>query len=205
MNSTQNPGDIPPKIVLRIVMLGSYGVGKTSFLVRHFDEKFPRFGAIGLDQRLHIEERDGKQCKFQVWDLVVGNFRHSQPTPQYYKSANGILIFVDLSSDICMRAQLNHWMSEIEKKASDNVCRLLVGTKCDLPQLISDEEFEEFASMYNMPCIKTSSKDNTNLSEAMQLMMDAVYRQSKNFNFTSQPMHVNAKVGPALKSKSCFI
>ncbi len=53
-------------------------------------------------------------------------------------------------------------MHEIERFANDNVCKVLVGNKCDLEdkRKITKEEGEELAKSYNIPYIETSAKSN---------------------------------------------
>ena len=53
-------------------------------------------------------------------------------------------------------------MHEIERFANDNVCKVLVGNKCDLEdkRKITKEEGEELAKCYNIPYIETSAKSN---------------------------------------------
>ncbi|TNV75540.1 hypothetical protein FGO68_gene172 [Halteria grandinella] len=204
MNSTLVPGDIPPKIILRIVMIGFHGAGKTSFLLRYFEGHFQDqyYPTIGIDFKIRTEQRDGRECKFQVWD-TAGAERFHSISAVYYRNANGMLIFVDLSSQQSIEDQVNHWMTQIEKNASDNICRLLVGTKSDLPQLISDEDLEGYASKYNMAFIKTSSKENINVKEAMEQIMNDVYRQSKDQNFANLSIPQRGPTQPAHKSNSC--
>ena len=53
-------------------------------------------------------------------------------------------------------------MHEIERFANDNVCKVLVGNKCDLEdkRKVTKEEGEELAKSYNIPYIETSAKSN---------------------------------------------
>jgi len=53
-------------------------------------------------------------------------------------------------------------MHEIDRFANENVCKVLVGNKCDLEdkRKISKEEGEELAKSYNIPYIETSAKSN---------------------------------------------
>ena len=63
-------------------------------------------------------------------------------------------------------------MSEVEKHASDNISRILVGNKCDLEdkRQVSTEEGKELAEHYNVRFMETSAKDCKNVDEAFQLM-----------------------------------
>ncbi|TNV75784.1 hypothetical protein FGO68_gene4400 [Halteria grandinella] len=186
--------DAAPQLVFKITMTGSQGTGKTTFLSQYFDKQFVPFrSTIGVEFRIHTDQRDGKECRFQIWD-TAGSERFRTISPLYYRMAHGIVIFVDLSIASTVEEQAGYWMAEIEKHSSDNVSRLLVGAKCDLPQLVSDEDLEAYATKLNMPFIKISSLDNINLSEAMEMIMNSIYTRSKELNFQNiqlQLRHAN--------------
>ena len=63
-------------------------------------------------------------------------------------------------------------MAEVEKHASDNISRILVGNKCDLePQRsVSTEEGGEAADHYCVRFLETSAKDSKNVEQAFNLM-----------------------------------
>ena len=63
-------------------------------------------------------------------------------------------------------------MNEIEKHASDNVVKILVGNKCDLEsqRQVSFEEGQELADHYGVRFIETSAKDSKNVEKTYALM-----------------------------------
>lgn len=60
------------------------------------------------------------------------------------------------------------WMGEVEKHASDNISRILVGNKSDMEnqRQVSFEEGKELAEHYNVRFLETSAKDCKNVDEA---------------------------------------
>ena len=56
-------------------------------------------------------------------------------------------------------------MAEVEKHASDNISRRLVGNKCDLEskRAVSFEEGQELADHYCVRFLETSAKDSKNV------------------------------------------
>ena len=56
-------------------------------------------------------------------------------------------------------------MGEVEKHASDNISRILVGNKCDLEdqRAVSFEEGQELAEHFNVRFLETSAKDSKNV------------------------------------------
>jgi small GTP-binding protein len=63
-------------------------------------------------------------------------------------------------------------MAEVEKHASDNISRILVGNKCDLEsqRAVSQEEGQELAEHYNVRFLETSARDSKNVEQAFTLM-----------------------------------
>jgi len=76
---------------------------------------------------------------------------------------------------------LNSWLIEIEKNASKNVYKILVGNKCDLEEKrqVTYEQGKEFADTYGMKFIETSAKTNNNVQEAFYTMTKEIISASK--------------------------
>ena len=85
---------------------------------------------IGVDFKIRNNEVDGKTIKLQIWD-TAGQERFKTITSSYYKGAHGIIVAYDITDRESFSA-IQTWMSEVEKYASDNISRILVGNKCDL-------------------------------------------------------------------------
>ena len=85
---------------------------------------------IGVDFKIRNNEVDGKTIKLQIWD-TAGQERFKTITSSYYKGAHGIIVTYDITDRESFGA-VQTWMAEIEKHASDNISRILVGNKCDL-------------------------------------------------------------------------
>lgn len=63
-------------------------------------------------------------------------------------------------------------MNEVEKHASDNISRVLVGNKSDMAdsRQVSTDEGKELAEHYNVKFLETSAKDCKNVEEAFVMM-----------------------------------
>ncbi|TNV75521.1 hypothetical protein FGO68_gene12211 [Halteria grandinella] len=182
MNSAEIPVTIPSPLVLKLVMLGYHGVGKTSFLSMFVDKVFSNKSIIGVDFKIHKVVKEGRECKYQIWDPSGGE-KFRTFAKMYLRNAHGFLIFVDLSINTPVNEQVDHWMQEIQDYSSPNVCKILIGSKCDLPQLISDESCEKYAQSYNMVYFKTSAKEDVNVTDSMESIMDEVFQKVKDEYF----------------------
>ena len=69
-------------------------------------------------------------------------------------------------------SNLNTWLIEIEKNASKNVYKILIGNKCDLEseRKVTFQQGQDFANQYGMKFIETSAKESKNVQEAFITM-----------------------------------
>ena len=92
-------------------------------------------------------------------------------TASYYRGAHGIAIVYDVT-DRESYDSVKMWMQEIDKFATDNVCKVLVGNKCDMgpARKVSTEEGEELARQYNVPFLETSARDSIGVEDCFITM-----------------------------------
>ena len=62
-------------------------------------------------------------------------------TSSYYRGAHGIIIVYDVTNRDSFD-NVRQWMTEIERFATENVNKLLIGNKCDLEEK-REVSFEE--------------------------------------------------------------
>lgn len=82
-------------------------------------------------------------------------------------------------------------MNEVEKHASDNISRILVGNKSDMEdsRQVSTDEGKELAEHYNVRFLETSAKDCKNVEEAFIMMT----REIKSRVAITQPKRTTAQ------------
>ena len=123
------------------------------------------FSTIGVDFRIRSIEADGKNIKLQIWD-TAGQERFRTITSSYYRGANGIIVVYDITDNESFE-NVQQWLREIERYASDKVITLLIGNKLDLKdkRQVSYNIAHEFAQYHDMDFIETSAKENTNVGK----------------------------------------
>ena len=84
--------------LIKLILIGSSGVGKTSILTMFADNKFTEnyLTTIGVDFRFKTIKYDNKNIKFQIWD-TAGQERFRTITSAYYNGADGIIMVYDLT------------------------------------------------------------------------------------------------------------
>ena len=110
-------------------------------------------------------EVQGKKVKLQIWD-TAGQERFKNITASYYRGGNGVLVVYDIT-DRDSFENLNSWLIEIEKNASKNVYKLLIGNKSDLEDKreIPFEQGQQFAEENNLTFYETSALNGNNIEE----------------------------------------
>jgi Ras-related protein Rab-1A len=85
--------------LVKLVIVGDSGVGKSSLLLRFSDDQFVEnyMATIGVDFRFKTLSIDGRRVKFQIWD-TAGQERFRTITSAYYKGCHGIVLVYDITN-----------------------------------------------------------------------------------------------------------
>ncbi|CAG0893181.1 unnamed protein product [Darwinula stevensoni] len=161
--------------LLKLLIIGDSGVGKSSLLIRFADNTFmgSYITTIGVDFKIRTVELDGERIKLQIWD-TAGQERFRTITSTYYRGTHGVIIVYDVTDGESF-ANVKRWLHEIDQNC-DTVCRILVGNKNDDPsrKVVMREDALRFAEQMEIQMFETSAKDNINVEE----MFNAITRQA---------------------------
>ncbi|KAM3136561.1 hypothetical protein pb186bvf_011364 [Paramecium bursaria] len=162
--------------LFKILLIGNSAVGKSSLLLRFSDQIFSDsfLPTIGVDFKIRTFDLSGKSVKMQIWD-TAGQERFKTITASYYKGAHGIILTYDITDKQSFK-DIENWLAEVEKHASENVVRLLVGNKSDLEskRAVTFEEGKEFADSLGIKFIEASAKANNNVDKAFMTLANDI-------------------------------
>ena len=160
---------------------------------------------IGVDFKIKTLDVDGKSVKLQIWD-TSGDERYRSIVSSYYRGAHGIMMVYDIT-DLETFENLNSWLNEIAKNASENVYKILVGNKCDMEKdrKVTFKQGEEFAKEHKMFFFETSAKDSINVQEAFETMTIEIIKENDE-NVLKKKKHdiiINDDAHKSIKTKGC--
>ncbi|VAH65760.1 unnamed protein product [Triticum turgidum subsp. durum] len=133
--------------LIKLLLIGDSGVGKSCLLLRFSDGSFTTsfITTIGIDFKIRTIELDGKRIKLQIWD-TAGQERFRTITT----------------------ADIRNWIRNIEQHASDNVNKILIGNKADMDEskrAVSTAKGQALADEYGIQFFETSAKTNLNVEQ----------------------------------------
>ncbi|GFP95080.1 RAS-related protein rabd1 [Phtheirospermum japonicum] len=149
--------------LFKLLLIGDSSVGKSCLLLRFADDSYvdSYISTIGVD----------------FWD-TAGQERFRTITSSYYRGAHGIIIVYDVTEMESFN-NVKQWLSEIDRYASNSVCKLLVGNKCDLvdSKVVDTQTGKAFADELGIPFLETSAKDSINVEQAFLTMAGEIKKK----------------------------
>ena len=201
----------PTKRIMKVLVVGEMGTGKTS-LIRHYVQGyFSEFykTTIGVDfANKDIEWEDNSTVSLQLWD-IAGQERYGNMTRVYYQEASAALVVFDVTRNTSLE-MVQEWKKDIDQKVftSDDkpIPCLLLGNKIDL---VSDgnwgknkQEMEEYCQQNNfIGFFETSARNGTNIDEAARFLVKYVIDNKIEPSSTKPSVPLNTQ--PKDQKKGC--
>uniref|UniRef100_A0A3Q4HZQ6 RAB17, member RAS onco family n=1 Tax=Neolamprologus brichardi TaxID=32507 RepID=A0A3Q4HZQ6_NEOBR len=162
---------------VKMVLLGSSGVGKSSLALRFSKDEFrstsPTVGCAYLTQLVHL---GNSTLRFEIWD-TAGEEKYHSVTPLYYRGAHVALLVYDITQrETFVRAQV--WLKELEKQyIPGSTVIWLVGNKGDLAhdRQVPLEEGQSLASSRGLYFTETSALSGEQVTELLQSIAHRVF------------------------------
>ncbi|KAJ4966613.1 hypothetical protein NE237_018462 [Protea cynaroides] len=165
------------RALLKVIILGDSGVGKTSLMNQYVNKKFSNqykatIGADFLTKEVQYEDR---LFTLQIWD-TAGQERFQSLGVAFYRGADCCVLVYDVN---VMKSfeNLNNWREEFLIQASpsdpENFPFIVLGNKVDVDngnsRVVSEKKARAWcASKGNIPYFETSAKEGSNVEEAFQ-------------------------------------
>ncbi|MED6213536.1 hypothetical protein PIB30_094314 [Stylosanthes scabra] len=163
------------RTLLKVIVLGDSGVGKTSLMNQYVYRKFSQHykATIGADFVTKELQLDDKLVTLQIWD-TAGQERFNSLGAAFYRGADCCVLVYDVNTKKTFDT-LNNWHDEFIKQADLNDDEafpfVLLGNKVDVDggnsRRVTEKKAREWcASRGNLPYFETSAKEGYNVEEA---------------------------------------
>ena len=189
---------------LKIVVLGSAYVGKTSIINRYcngtfIEETLSTIGAGFFTNTLNV---DGTEVTSMLWD-TAGEERFRSVAPSLLRGANGLVLVYDvtqLSSFEDINIYMEMFLDTCKCDPSMALPVLLLGNKCDLEPIVQPEQVEEWKIKNHVTYSGlVSAKTGENVNELMQ----GFIRSLVNPQVSNETQPIRIIITDTEKKRSC--
>jgi len=164
------------KVLLKVIILGDSGVGKTSLMNQYVNRKFSiqykaTIGADFLTKEVYVDERN---VTMQIWD-TAGQERFQSLGVAFYRGADCCVLVFDVNN-VKSFETLDSWRDEFLIQASprdpEHFPFVVLGNKVDVEDskrmVFQKRALTWCQSKGNIPYFETSAKENINVEQAFQ-------------------------------------
>ena len=158
---------------LKITIVGSSTVGKTSIIKRYIENKFEELSTkatiVAEFKAKKINIDPFTEAELQIWD-TAGQEMYRSMTKNYLHDSNGILIVFDLTNEKSFE-DLDSWIEDINNTVDEKVPKIIIGNKSDLPEKkISFEQASKYAEEHKMKYQIVSAKNGINIDLLFEMI-----------------------------------
>ena len=206
---------------IKLILVGSEAVGKTSLMNQYIDKTFTEsyLMTMGSDKTLKKINIDGKVVSLEIFD-TVGQPDYRAVNKIFMKNTDIALIIYDITNRKSFE-ELTNWIYSVNQSNNNkNVIFGIAANKSDLyeQKVIDKKEGEEFAKNNNALFFETSAKDYDSVENVfLTLSEEYIKNQEKekkpfeniiNSDISSVNGNVNDKdieIDPSCSSSKCFL
>ncbi|KAJ4744630.1 Ras-related protein Rab-7A [Rhynchospora pubera] len=200
------------RTLLKVIILGDSGVGKTSLMNQYVNKKFSNqykatIGADFLTKEVQYEDR---LFTLQIWD-TAGQERFQSLGVAFYRGADCCVLVYDVNIQKSFD-NLNNWREEFLIQASpsdpENFPFVVLGNKIDVDdgntRVVSEKKAKTWcASKGNIPYFETSAKEGTNVDAAFQcIIQNAIKNEPEEELYIPDTIDMTGGARP-LRSSGC--
>eukprot|EP00457_Paulinella_chromatophora_P011979 gb/GEZN01012149.1/.p1 GENE.gb/GEZN01012149.1/~~gb/GEZN01012149.1/.p1 ORF type:complete len:205 (-),score=39.94 gb/GEZN01012149.1/:468-1082(-) len=199
------------KVLLKVIILGDSGVGKTSLMNQYVHKRFSNQykATIGADFLTKEVTIDDKLVTLQIWD-TAGQERFQSLGVAFYRGADSCVLVYDITDCKSFEA-LESWMDEFLVHAAPRNAEsfpfVVLGNKCDLEdrRQVQKSKAEQWAQgKSNIPVYETSAKDASNVEQAFNtIAKNALAQEQDKPMFIPDTVDFNKDQGKQDQSGCC--
>ena len=181
---------------LKIIILGSSTVGKSSIYLRYFNNKFNvnTMVTVGVDFKTkYFKFDDEKEIKINFVD-TAGQEKYRAISQNYLKGTDGVIFVFDLTKKETFQL-IAEWIQFMKEHNKKNIGKILFGNKNDLisEREISYDEGKNLANELKCNYYEGSAKTGENIEILMQEIARITYLEWKNNDEDKDTIRLSTK------------
>jgi len=196
--------------LIKIVLVGDSGVGKTCVMIRFMKDEFQSStrATIGMDfgtRQLSVDTLTASETSVvqrltvQVWD-TAGQEQFQSLTSTYYRKAGGVMIMYDATSRKSFES-LPRWIQDVDQH-SEGVVKMIVATKAEEgTPAVTEEEAAAFAAANGCIFGTTSSKTGAGVQKTFQTLAQAVLQNQETNEAVAEEAKLSLTMEQSAKPK----
>ncbi len=148
-----------PIVTFKLVIIGDLGVGKTTFVKRHFNGEFkkPYIPTNGAEATSIDFSTNRGRIRFDIWD-IASQMKFSNHRNYYYTDVHCAIIMFDLTSRLT-NSSVARWHKDLTM-ICENIPIVLVGNKADVKDRKLKAYHINFHRKNNLQYYDVSAKSN---------------------------------------------
>jgi len=203
--------------MLKVILLGDGGVGKSSLMNVYVSGKFSAdsFHTIGVEFLIKEIEVDNKKVALQIWD-TAGQERYRSLRTPFYRGSDCCLLTFSID-DAASFSNLTMWIREFVYYADigasegcepeDMTSRfpfVIIGNKADdgVTRVVSREQAVEWCKNHSIPYYETSARDAVNVNEAFEAVARRVREINRRLDATGRTQVDTVRLSQIQKGSS---
>jgi len=170
---------------LKFVILGEGRVGKTSILIRYFNNKFNEGEKSTVNPSFHEKKYNYNEKIYDLkfWD-TAGQEQFNAINNMYYQNSVGALLVYDVTIPETFE-RVKSWVQTLQEVVGKDIIFVIAGNKFDLVKKGFDEnkaQVNSYCQQENCQHFYTSAKTGYNLNDTFTCLIDSVLKKIENEN-----------------------
>ena len=162
--------------IIKIVLIGEAGVGKTCIISRYIDNIFieNNDSTIGANYSEKTIKRGDKEVQLNIWD-TAGQEKFHSLGKHFYKDSYVVCLVYDITNQESLDSLKNIWYPDLQKYGEQYTILAVVGNKCDLYEmdnLAKEEQAKAFADEIKAIFMLTSAKTGDGIEKLFNTLTD---------------------------------